>query len=315
MQIDAVITWVDSSDESWRIKINQCLEKKIDWLNKEESTRFNSINEIEICVHSILKFATYIKNIYLVTDKQQPQNFENLRNKAQKDGVKLELIDHSVIFSGYEEYLPTFNSQSIETVLYKIPNLAEHFVYFNDDFFLINKTKPEDFFKNKFPILRGEWIKVYREDEKNRKNFTPHNFTKIKTAQRIGFLKEIYSFHHTPHPMRKSVIKQYLEYNKGILEQNISYKFRNEKQFILQGLVNHIEIKNKNCYFDKNLSLVYMHNYDWFTILKKTIRADYRKEKDMFMCLQSLETVEEKKLKYLLKWVDKKLDSNFTDEL
>lgn len=29
MQIDAVITWVDSSDEIWRDKINQYLENEI----------------------------------------------------------------------------------------------------------------------------------------------------------------------------------------------------------------------------------------------------------------------------------------------
>ncbi|RZK55569.1 MAG: hypothetical protein EOO87_07555 [Pedobacter sp.] len=35
--------------------------------------------------------------------------------------------------------------------LHKIPNLAEHFVYFNDDFFIINHIEKERFFKNGLP--------------------------------------------------------------------------------------------------------------------------------------------------------------------
>lgn len=39
-----------------------------------------------------------------------------------------EIIDH--------DYLPTFNSHVIEANLHKIPNLSEHFIYFNDDVFV-----------------------------------------------------------------------------------------------------------------------------------------------------------------------------------
>ncbi len=71
----------------------------------------------------------------MVTDNQIPKNFLKLKDKASERGVNLELVDHKVLFRGYEEYLPVFNSQTIETVLHRVPNLAEYFVYFNDDFF------------------------------------------------------------------------------------------------------------------------------------------------------------------------------------
>ena len=35
--------------------------------------------------------------------------------------------------------------------MYKIPDLADHFVYFNDDFFIINNVGKERFFKNGLP--------------------------------------------------------------------------------------------------------------------------------------------------------------------
>ncbi len=43
--------------------------------------------------------------------------------------------------------------------MHRIPGLAEHFVYFNDDFFLIKHTKPTDFFRDGLPVLRGKWLK------------------------------------------------------------------------------------------------------------------------------------------------------------
>ena len=42
--------------------------------------------------------------------------------------------------------LPTFNSHAIETRLHGVPDLADHFVYVNDDVFLGRPRRPEHFF-------------------------------------------------------------------------------------------------------------------------------------------------------------------------
>lgn len=321
MQIDAVITWVDSSDEKWRNKINQYLEKKIDWNNKKDSTRYNSINEIEISITSIFKFATFIKNIYVVTDNQIPNNFFELKKRAIDLGVNLELIDHKILFKGYEEYLPVFNSQTIETMLYRIPNLSEHFVYFNDDFFLINKTNSSDFFKESYPFLRGNW-KEYDENiwykrivnSRKKKRIFNHRYVKEDTAKLLGYEK-YYNIYHTPYPLRKSTIQAFFEENPSLLKRNLKYRFRHKNQFLLQVLANHIEIKNGTCTLTEDLALFYTHKYSWFKILEKIYKTNLRGDKVLFCCLQSLETVSKRKLRFLLKWIDKKLDSNFANEL
>jgi len=64
MSIDAVLTWVNGEDKAWQKKINQYLEKKIDFKQKKQSVRYNSIGEIDISIQSIIKFAPFIKNIY-----------------------------------------------------------------------------------------------------------------------------------------------------------------------------------------------------------------------------------------------------------
>ena len=118
---------------------------------------------------------------------------------------KVKIIDHKVIFKGFEEFLPVFNSNSIETMVYKIPDLSEHFIYFNDDLFLIKETKPSDFFRDGNPVLRGKWSRfdadlVYKKvgsflGKKTSKNKQQHTtqHTKIKTEQHEPYKQQFLS--------------------------------------------------------------------------------------------------------------------------
>lgn len=58
-------------------------------------------------------------------------------------------VDHKD-FIPYE-YLPTFNSHTIEHNFHRIINLSEHFVVFNDDMFINASITPEYYFKNRLP--------------------------------------------------------------------------------------------------------------------------------------------------------------------
>ena len=119
--IDAVILWVDGSDENHKAKMLPFVEDKNLFQSKKFRTRFDQVNEIKYTVDSILKFASFIRHIYIVTDEQIPDflNKENGKDLYQK----VSIIDHKIIFAGYENYLPTFNNRPIETCIYKIPNL------------------------------------------------------------------------------------------------------------------------------------------------------------------------------------------------
>lgn len=60
---------------------------------------------------------------------------------------KLNIAKHSDFIP--QKYLPTFSSQPIELNLHRINGLAERFVYFNDDMFLLRPVKRELFFAGK----------------------------------------------------------------------------------------------------------------------------------------------------------------------
>lgn len=60
--------------------------------------------------------------------------------------TKLKIVKHSDFIP--LDDLPLFNSRAIEVNLHRIPELSEKFVYFNDDFLIINKIN-KTFFSEK----------------------------------------------------------------------------------------------------------------------------------------------------------------------
>lgn len=138
--IDFVITWVDGNDPEWQKKKFE--HTGVGFIEGNTEVRYRDWNTLKFWFRGVEKFAPWVRYIYFVTDKQKP-SWLNLEHP------KLKWISHSDFIP--KEYLPTFNSNVIEWNLHRINGLSECFVYFNDDMFLINKTVPDDFFKQNLP--------------------------------------------------------------------------------------------------------------------------------------------------------------------
>lgn len=308
--IDAVITWVDGKDDLHKIKISQFINDEKIISSTGFRTKLDQVDEIKFAVHSILLFAPFIRNIFIVTDNQIPDFYK--KRKEQEYG-NVFIIDHQDIFGEDKNSLPTFNSISIETKLYNIPDLAEHFIYFNDDLFLLRQADIADFFIDGLPVLRGKWSK-YKEDilikklfrSKKKKSVASHIKSQETAGKVLGF-KRYYKFHHTPHPLRKSTFKNFFEKNRDLEKMNCSHKFRDAKQFVPQGLANHIEIKNNSCILKKEYQLVYFRNYNKpFLWLKYKLNFVTSKKNKLFLNIQSLDQCPKNKLDYILNWLGKR---------
>src|SRR5690606_2257866 len=83
------------------------------------NARFHNAGEIDYCITSIFKFAPWIRKVFIVTDQQVPAFINKLANTPYESRVKI--VDHKDVFAGYEENLPTFNSSSILSMLWRIP--------------------------------------------------------------------------------------------------------------------------------------------------------------------------------------------------
>ncbi|WP_026069223.1 stealth family protein [Legionella tunisiensis] len=143
--IDAVITWVDGIEPAYQEKLSHYLSQNTVHSEASAKTRFHQIGELEYCITSLFRFAPWLRTIYIVTDNQIPPLLSKLAGTCYEHKVRL--IDHKVIFSGFDNFLPTFNSRTIETLLWRIPELSEKFLYLNDDFVLVKPVLPKDFFK------------------------------------------------------------------------------------------------------------------------------------------------------------------------
>lgn len=135
VQIDIVVPWVDDADPVWR-------KKKAQYTGTGEiegntDVRYRDWDTLKYWFRGVEKFAPWVRYVFFVTDNQKPEWLNT-------EHPKLKWVKHSDYIP--DEYLPTFNSSTILWNLNKIPELAEHFILFNDDVFIIDETKPEDFF-------------------------------------------------------------------------------------------------------------------------------------------------------------------------
>ena len=136
-KIDFVITWVDGQDQNWVNKRNYYVSD-----GDNSIVRYRDFGLLKYWFRCVEKYASWVNKIYLITDHQIP-------SWLNRDNKKLVLVYHEDYIP--EEYLPTFNSNVIELFMHLIPELSDSFVYFNDDMFIIDYMKPEDFFLNGKP--------------------------------------------------------------------------------------------------------------------------------------------------------------------
>ena len=138
-KIDIVVTWVDGNDPVWRAD-----KAKFSTDNGDATaSRFRDWDQLKFWFRSIEQNAPWVNKIHFVTYGHLPEWLDT-------SNPKLNIVNHKDFIP--EEFLPVFNSTAIEVHLHRIPGLSEHFVYFNDDMFLMKPCKPTDFFVKGLPV-------------------------------------------------------------------------------------------------------------------------------------------------------------------
>lgn len=137
--IDFVITWVDGADKAWRKeKAHYSPGNNTD----DSEERYREWGFLKYWFRGVEKFAPWVRKIHFIT-------WGHLPGWLDRNHRKLHIVRHEDYIP--EKYLPVFNSTVLEIYLHKIKGLSEHFVYFNDDMFLIKKSGPELFFRQGKP--------------------------------------------------------------------------------------------------------------------------------------------------------------------
>ena len=260
MDIDVVIPWVDPTDKEWQASKNKFLKDLNNDKVDNSENRFRDWDNFKYVFRGIDKFMPWVHKIYLITCGQVP----DWMNKEADD--RLVIVNHSDYIP--KEYLPTFSSHPIELNLHRIKELSEHFIYLNDDYFVINETSPEDFFVDGLPcdyaledpitpdhkdifnnilinnmvLLNSHYDRrtVLKEQKKkfysmcDKKAFiTNMCFRPLKRNHFFGL-----HYSHLASNILKSTIEKVWTENREILEATSSHKFRNAddvNQFIFKN--------------------------------------------------------------------------------
>ena len=239
--IDAVITWVDGTAPAHQRLRAKFMVKTVAPLgeNARNPHRWEQSDELQFCLRSIQNYAPWVRTIWIVTHGEQP-DLSRLPNPVQS---KVRIVPHADIFAGFETALPTFNSLSIESVMWRIEGLSERFMYFNDDVFLTAPLRPEDMFAGMAPVLRGEWCDYSSMACDASARADPAlfaHFVQMNAAALCGYApSQIFEAAHVVHPMRVSVMAGLFATHRKAFERNIAYRFRDLAQFLPQGLHNH----------------------------------------------------------------------------
>jgi hypothetical protein len=148
--IDFVVTWVDGSDREWQrskaqytgASAPETAASDQPMLIDDSEERYRDWDLLPYWFRGIETCAPWVRNVYFVTQGHLPP-------WLNRDHPKLKIVSHDAYIPS--EYLPTFNSHTIELNMHKLPGISDHFVYFNDDMFLLKEVAPTLFFRKGVP--------------------------------------------------------------------------------------------------------------------------------------------------------------------
>ena len=296
--LDVIIAWVDGADPLLKQKRERYKAGKPVASDATTATRFASDDEIYYNIASIIKYAPFVRHIYIVTDQQRPAFIDEFAKQNICSADKIRIVDHKDIFLGYEQFLPTFNTRSIETMIWNIEGLSDYFIYMNDDFFFNQSVTIDDFLDNNKLIVYGHWRKSAGLNAKL--NFrksrlklfgTPiqprHTIAQMLSAKVLG-MDKFFEIHHYPHIVDKNTLKSYLLNNLDFLTEQIKYKFRDVAQINPITLMNHLKIQKDEVNLEPDIAINYLKNESSVT----NFITDLEDVTIKYGCIQSLDLLE-----------------------
>ena len=263
-KIDFVITWVDGTDINWLNEKKKYNSK----INVSDTiSRYRDMGTLKYWFRAVEKFTPWVNKIYFITYGHLPE-WLNTKNE------KLVIVNHKDFIPA--EFLPTYNSNTIELNLYRINDLSEDFVLFNDDFFILKNMKKEEFFKNNFPceeyaeninMPRG-YLEYFSHTALNNMGIINNHFNKRKVMKKNLFKYINYKYGinnirticllpwkdfsliydpHLPVSLKKSQLKELWEIETTALINTSKNRFRQITD-INQYLIRYFQLLKGNFY-------------------------------------------------------------------
>lgn len=205
-KIDFVVTFVDKTDEEYIRKYNDFIksfEIPIPEINNID-IRANDYGTLKCLFRSMDLYMPWINNVFLVV-----QSESQVPEWVNRDNIKI--ITHDMFIP--KEYLPTYNTFTIQAHLHLIPGLSEKFISSDDDSILLSESLPEHFFiKNKIV----QCVNKKNEDDIKGSFSKKSHYFKMESSKIVEKLfnsksEYYYQSDHSMHGMLKSLNKEMYE--------------------------------------------------------------------------------------------------------
>jgi len=260
------------------------------WVGEEKfsnNIRLSYNNELKYSLRSIDYYAPWVNKIYILMNTSNQPSWI-------KPNDKIIIVDHTDTFPS-KEYLPNTNSNAIETTICNIPNLSEHYIYFNDDVFLGKKVKYTHFFtpdgKAKIHNFAVNTVKTIKNNYSKQLNVHfPPNTNEIYKHVPIVYIKSlVLQFNHKYaddiHWIRTTKIRKGKGFN-FCKENNLNTPC----QQIHYAIAKYMYLKNKAVLTNLTKNIEYINGLDYMILLPKVLI-----KKPIIFCINDTEKEEEKR--------------------
>jgi len=240
--VDVVFTWVDSSDSEWReAKLERMKELNGGEAGGETDAtaeRWTSPDEpeaeIELSLELLLQNAPWVRRIHIVTARSQRPRCLEENPTIRSASKRIFVVHHDEIWQD-ETSLPVFNSHAIEAHLHNIPDLAERFVYFNDDMFVMQPVARKQWFVGGRPILHPSVYQPVRHELMDAFMPTEHQKAWNNLAGVVPH-NPVYLCPHQPYALSRGVMRRALDNRDPLVEKTKKSPFRSDRDIPPVGL-------------------------------------------------------------------------------
>lgn len=192
-KIDVVLPWLNPTDKWKKDYAEFCAD--------EDPCRIRDLNTIRPTINGIIKNMPFVRYIWLIVyDEEQLTGYEDFLSLP-----KIKIVYHKDIIP--EEFLPNFNSLLPAMFCYKIKDLAENFIFMNDDMIVTKTLSSDMYFSDKKPIHQKTKCRIFGAAERNPKVMWAHviNSTHAMLKKITGGKDYGINNFHMPIPLRKSM--------------------------------------------------------------------------------------------------------------
>lgn len=229
--IDVVYTWVNHADPDWRQAFLTASGSSASEDALSES-RFHSNDELRYSLRSVHANLPWARTIHIVSNCRPPAWLDSSHSHIR-------WVAHEQILPA--DCLPTFNSHAIETSLHRIPDLAETFLYFNDDFFASDVFAPSTFINDNGTLnanLERQGVVSGQVDPKSPDYLNAARNSASLLFERFGYYPT--RLHrHTPYCLSRSLLDELEREFQGDFDRTRGAKFRSIRDINVASFLAH----------------------------------------------------------------------------